>query len=313
MLGHVCILMATYNGEMHLQAQLDSIAAQDHSAWSLHIGDDHSTDTTRDIVARFAQVYPDHTITLIPGPQQGSAANFMSLVARGGWPAGAWLAFCDQDDVWMPDRLTHAQSVLAQFDPDRPSIYASRTVLTDAALKPLRLSRQHAHAPGFGNALVQNILAGNTLVLNPIATDILHKTAPSSLEGAGVPHHDWWVYLLMSGIGAHIINDDKPGLYYRQHEANLLGANMGLGKAFSRLAMIWDGHYSGWIDRNLTALNWTSNLLSAENQACLARFVTWRAGRDRDLSGRGLRQTGVWRQSTAGNIMMRIAAALHRM
>jgi glycosyltransferase involved in cell wall biosynthesis len=298
---------------MHLRAQLDSIAAQTHTAWSLHVSDDSSTDDTRDIVMQFSRDHPKHTITLTTGPGRGSAGNFMSLAAKGGWPPHAWLAFCDQDDVWMPDRLMHAQQVMDDVGPERPGVYASRTVLTDANLKPRQVSRLHARAPAFGNALVQNILAGNTLVLTPAAADIMHRTAPIALEGQGVPHHDWWVYLLMSGIGADIINDDAPGLYYRQHETNHLGANRGLGKAANRLAMIWNRHYADWLDRNIAALERVADQLTPQNKACLARFTNWRAGERRSPFGGGLHQTGVWRQSKLGNAMMRLSAAFDRL
>lgn len=307
---HITILMATLNGARHLSAQLESFVAQTHPAWGLHVADDGSTDATRGLVEAFARAHPQRRVLLRDGPRAGSAANFLTLLAAGGWPRGSWLAFSDQDDVWMPERLEHAVSSLSRES--GPAVYASRTLLTDAALHGARPSRRHPHAPAFGNALAQNIIAGNTIVLNPAAAELAQRTATAALS-AGVRHHDWWIYLLMSGAGAAIINDDRPGLYYRQHESNHLGANRGLGKAWSRFAMIWDRRYGSWLRANIAALETVSEELTPANRARLAQFRGWLEGPGRGRFGSGLARAGVWRQSPAGDLMLRLAAAAGRL
>lgn len=307
---HITILMATLNGARHLSAQLESFVAQTHADWGLHVADDGSVDATRSLVEAFAQAHPERRVLLRDGPRAGSAANFLSLLAAGGWPEGSWLAFSDQDDVWMPERLERAVSRLSQ-EPGFAA-YASRTLETDAALKVRKVSRRHPHAPAFGNALAQNILAGNTIVLNPAAAALAQRTAAAALA-AGVRHHDWWLYLLMSGAGAAIFNDDQPGLYYRQHEDNHLGANRGLGKARSRFAMIWDGRYGAWLRANIAALEAVSDELTPASRARLADFRRWLEGPGRGRFGGGLAHAGVWRQSPAGDLMLRLAAAAARL
>ncbi|MBC7286396.1 glycosyltransferase, partial [Hoeflea sp.] len=64
--AHVAILMATYDGEAHLPAQLASLAAQDHPNWSLVVSDDGSRDATRRILDDFAAA--GHRVTVLPGP-----------------------------------------------------------------------------------------------------------------------------------------------------------------------------------------------------------------------------------------------------
>lgn len=311
MSAHICILMGTWNGARHLQAQLESFLAQSHADWSLYISDDGSQDATRQIVEQFAARHPDHNVHLMDGPGQGSAANFLSLLAHADLPEGAWVALSDQDDVWFPDRLEHALGVLEAQDKGHPRAYASRTMLTDEALVPRRVSRHRPRPPTFGNALVQNVLAGNTLVLDPVAVAVLRRTASAALR-AGVPHHDWWIYLLMTGVGAQVVNDDRPGLYYRQHDRNLLGANRGGRKALGRFGMIWGGQYGGWIDRNLSALQQVAPELTGESRAMLEAFAAWKAGAGRGWCGGGLRRIGVQRQSVLGDVLLRIAAVFGR-
>lgn len=308
---HVCILMGTWNGAQHLSAQLESFLAQSHTDWSLYVSDDGSVDSTRQIIQQFSVDHPERNVHMLEGPGQGSAANFLSLLERADLPEGAWVALSDQDDVWFSDRLERAVGMLQEQDGGRPRGYASRTVLTDEALVSRRVSRYRPRQPVFGNALVQNVLAGNTLVLDPVAVSVLRRTAFAALE-AGVAHHDWWIYLMLTGVGGLVINDDEPSLYYRQHDHNLLGANRGGRQALGRFGMIWSGQYGDWIDRNLIALQRLSSELTEDNQQLLSRFSNWKTGLGRGCCGGGLRAMGVRRQSGLGDVMLRLAAVSGR-
>lgn len=314
-MAHIRILMATLNGARYLPDQLASIARQSHGDWSLRVGDDGSRDETRALVDRFARAHPDHDIRLLDSPGRGSAANFLSLAARP-LPEGCWLAFSDQDDIWMEDRLARAVGQLGQA-PDGPvpgagKVYASRTILTDAAGTPLTPSRRHRRPPVFANALVQNILAGNTLVADPAAARLLERTSPAALAGAGVAHHDWWIYQIATGAGARIVLDDRPGLYYRQHGHNAMAAHRGLRQHLSRLAMIRDGNYGGWIDRNLAALEAVADELTAENRELLEQFIRWGRAKTRPARRPALRRLGIHRQSRSGDLALALMARLGR-
>ena len=303
--------MGTLNGGAHLPGQLGSFVAQSHPRWSLHVSDDGSTDDTPDLLSAFRAAHPGRDIVLGQGPRQGSGANYLALLERGDWPEGAWVALSDQDDVWMEDRLERAIDTLAALGPG-PAIYASRTVITDGALRPLGLSRKHPQEPAFGNALTQNVLAGNTIVMNAAATALAQRTAAQA-RAVRVPHHDWWLYLLLSGAGARIVNDGRPGLYYRQHAGNLLGAPRGFGKALDRFAMIWDGRYGGWLQSNVAALCALEDELTEQNRQTLRAFSDWLSGPGRSFLGGGLRRSGVWRQTWAGTAMLRLAACARRL
>lgn len=107
----VAILLATYQGERFLAAQLDSIAAQSCRDWRLVVSDDGSTDTTREILRRFAAAHPDRDIELRDGPRQGATRNFLSLLDA--VAPGEAVAWCDQDDLWLPNRLARGLAALA--------------------------------------------------------------------------------------------------------------------------------------------------------------------------------------------------------
>lgn len=99
----VAILLATFQGARFLEAQLQSLAAQSYRNWRLVVSDDGSTDETLAILRRFARQVPAHEVTILAGPGLGATQNFLHLV--GSVRPGEALAFCDQDDVWLPDRL----------------------------------------------------------------------------------------------------------------------------------------------------------------------------------------------------------------
>jgi len=310
----VQILMGTRNGADFLPDQLQSFLDQTHADWDLWISDDRSTDATRDIVAGFAARHPAHQVRILDGPGRGSAANFLSLAAHPDLPAEP-LAFADQDDVWLPHKLSRALDCLADLsDPaqDRPAVYASRTFLTDAALNGRRPSTLRSGPPEFRNALVQNLLAGNTLVLDACAAQKLRATVPAALA-AGVPHHDWWISLAMTGMGAAILNDSEPGLLYRQHGRNAIGAHRGLAGALSRLVTIGRGGWSGWIDCNLAALRACRSLLTPGAREILDAFEALRgapSGLDRLAR---LRRIGIHRQDRSGNLLIAALALTGRL
>jgi len=310
MAAPIRILMCTCDGAAHLPAQLRSFLEQDHRDWALWVGDDASTDDTPAILAGFAAARPEREIRILPGPGAGSAQNFLALLHHPDLGDG-YTAFSDQDDVWLPDKLSRALAALQAGDPGRPAVYASRSFLTGPALENPRPSPLYRKPPGFGNALVQNILAGNTIVLNPAATRLLRAAGPAAVA-ADVPFHDWWVYLICAGAGARIVTDPRPSLYYRQHGANLMGSNRGLAGGLVRFRMITDRRFAGWLDRNMTALSANAGLLTAGNRARLEAFAALR-GRRGPAALAALRRLGLRRQTAPGDAMMHWLALTGRL
>lgn len=309
---HVRIVMATCNGARFLAAQLQSFVDQDHTNWSLVVGDDGSTDDTRAILADFAARHPQHRVDIVDGPGQGAAANFLTQVAQA-VRAGDWLAFSDQDDVWMPHKITRALHQMSQHThPDDIAMYAARTQLTNADLEPQRMSPRHIRPTGFRNALVQNILAGNTIVLNPKAAGLLARCVPAAVQ-ARVPFHDWWTYLLITAAGGRVVLDDDPVLFYRQHAGNMLGHNARLAGRASRAAMVLNLTYADWISANLTALTACDMRLSPEARYQLKAFQRARAAHSAKARLHGLRDAGVYRQSSFGDRMLALLAWSNRL
>jgi len=270
----VCVLLAMYNGVRDLEAQLQSLADQSHTAWDLIVSDDGSADAGPDIVRRFAQARAatGNRVDLVAGPCRGFVANFLGLLARVPEQYD-WLAISDQDDVWLPDRLARGLAALAPLPGSVPALYCSRSWITDEDLENRRLSRLPAQTPGFRNALVQNIAAGNTILLNPAASALARSVAGPAAEVPGLAAHDWWLYQLVTGVGGQVIFDPEPTLLYRQHGGNQIGANEGLRATLRRLVMLLGGRFSRWNTANIAALRQISAHLTSENRALLDGFA----------------------------------------
>ncbi len=302
----VIILLAVHNGARYLPAQLSSIAAQQGVNWTLIASDDASTDASRTILHAFAQNHPVGRVRIIAGPGRGAGANFRHLLAAV-TNHDAAIAFCDQDDVWLPGKLQRGVLALCTHHA-RPALYCSRTVICDETLTDHCLSPALRSPPGFRNALVQNIAAGNTQMLNPAAARLV---CAANAEAGPVVVHDWWVYQMITAAGGAVIFDDAPGLYYRQHGANVIGANVGPMAQLYRLGRVLRGDYARWNRQNIASLAASRHRFTRENARVFDAFSAGITGRfsERLL---GLARAGVYRQSYRSRITFWLAAMLGR-
>lgn len=78
----VLILMCTYNGQLFLEKQLDSISAQTCHDWHVAISDDGSQDQTLAIAKRYKLAWGEDRLSVWRGPGEGFARNFISSVCR---------------------------------------------------------------------------------------------------------------------------------------------------------------------------------------------------------------------------------------
>ncbi|WP_407181406.1 glycosyltransferase family 2 protein [Bradyrhizobium sp. STM 3562] len=302
----IVVLMATYNGAKHIEEQLQSLASQTHANWELIVSDDGSTDRTIQIVHQFSQAISQR-VTVIKGPQQGFWRNFLWLAKQVDQAEGALFAFCDQDDIWLPDKLERAAKWLSNVGQREPGLYFSRTELVDESGKQIGLSPLFRRSPTFQNALVQNIGGGNTMVANRPAMALLAET-PKSIK---LIAHDWWTYQLVTGAGGRAFYDPVPSLKYRQHRRNLIGSNRGVRARVKRTFAFASGRWKHWNDVNFRALCTVKDLLSPSARSTFDDFSLARRSR---LIRRLylLSRSGVYRQNASETAAMYLGAIFGR-
>lgn len=207
------VLLSTYNGERFISAQIDSVLAQRGVDVRLYIRDDGSSDGTRAIVSEYAARDPQ--ISVEYGLNKGVVGSFFTLLAAC-TATGDYFAFCDQDDVWKPDKLARAVVCCDTYTDQEPVLYASRVEYVTEQLSRLGFSPMPRRV-GFNNAMVENQLIGCTMVFNRHLRELVLARLPQYAT-----MHDAWLYLVASALGK-VIFDDFVSVAYRQHSGNVVG------------------------------------------------------------------------------------------
>lgn len=302
---HVVVLLALLNGGRFLWEQLMSLEAQTHRNWSLLVSDDGSTDDSLAIIERFACAHPHRAVEILVGPRRGFAQNFLHLL-RHAPDSAEYVAFCDQDDIWLPQKLSRAVAALGPRQ--GPGMAIGRRTLCDASGHPMGMSPRPARGASFGNALLQNIGPGNTMVLNRAAVE---RASSASQLAVDVIAHDWWCYQLLAASGAQVVFDDTPTILYRQHDQNHFGTSRAMRGRLRRLATILCGGFRGWTDANIAALSPMRADFSAENRKIFDTFVAARQARLFQRL-RLFRQSGAHRQGRLENAVVWAAVVFNR-
>jgi len=301
----VAILLCTYNGARFLGEQLDSIEAQTHQNWVVICSDDGSTDQTIEILLQYQAKWPSGKLTIRTGPQKGFCKNFQFLVSDDSISADFY-AFCDQDDVWLPEKLAKALDALKNISGKVPSVYGARTQSIDEHGAFLGLSPIFSLCPSFENALVQSIAGGNTMVFCRAAKQAIQIDTKYDIVS-----HDWWTYLVVTAIGGQFIYDPIPTTYYRQHKANIIGSKKGFFEKFARLRSLLSGKLQHWIESRNDALESIVQNLTEKNQQTFRQFCHYRRA---PLFSRvlGIKRLGIHRQHISENIGFYIAVLLKK-
>jgi len=300
----VLILMGTFNGERFIREQLDSIAAQTHKNWKLVISDDGSTDKTLDIAKQWAKEVGDEQVELREGPRQGFAQNFLSMACDPNLRADFY-AFCDQDDIWMKEKLsvavraaqTHETSISAsettQQTPPADSLflYCGRTAYVKESGSVYQYSCLFRRPPSLANAIVQCLAGGNTMLFNHALKNLLER-----IGVLPVASHDWWLYQVVTGALGRVHYDPNHYTLYRQSKNALVGENQSLGAQIKRLRAALTGTLKKNINQNINCWESAREYLNPTNRTLLENFKKTQSGGliERILN---IKSLGIYRQS----------------
>lgn len=215
----IYILLSLYNGAAYLPDQLESFLRQDLTSWRLLWRDDGSEDGSRALMRAFtAKCAAGQCMEVSASPNRIGVRRSYELLLRH-VPDNSFVAFADQDDVWLDDKLSRAVNALRLSR--KPALYCARQFIVDENLGHRRLSPRLP--PGeslhFAAALTQNLAVGHTILLNSAAIALIKKSvAPEDVL------LDWWSYLIVAMFDGDIMTDNRPASLYRQHRQNTVGA-----------------------------------------------------------------------------------------
>lgn len=300
----VQVLLSTYNGEKYIKEQLDSILAQKGVEVSILIRDDGSTDSTISIIDNYCASNSD--IKLIKGTNKGACQSFFELFkeADTGYD---YYALADQDDYWYDNKLIVACETLAKIDnkENKPLLYCCEADITDEHLNASRKVKEatdskptafSAKKPGFGNALIENIARGGSVIFNSTLLGMVRIEAPTDCY-----MHDWWLYLIATCFGK-VVYDNHAYYKYRQHKDNVLGASTSkLGIIKRRL--VQSKTNKGHVSRQAIAFGKLYEIPEKKRKQLdvIAGYRNSFKQRIRGLSGKYL-----YRQSKSDNLVFRL-------
>ena len=222
----IYVLLATFNGERFLQAQLESILAQDDRNWILLARDDGSSDRSRAILDEYAA--RDSRIVVVDDElgNLGPGRNFAHLGGMAKARGARYFAFCDQDDFWHRQKLSLLRTMAMDAEEQ-----AGATVPV-LAFSDLRIIDAHGsvRAASYGRyagtcfdpfgeyfwLIAQNAIPGCAMLGNRALLDFALPIPRAAI------HHDWWVALCAAATG-RLVRADRPLIDYRVHGRNVVG------------------------------------------------------------------------------------------
>lgn len=299
----VQVLLSTYNGTTYLRPLLESLLAQDYPEVEILIRDDGSSDRTLDLLQDYASSFSKITVT--SGANLGPARSFFQLLGRSS-SAADYLAFCDQDDVWLKDKVSRAVEFLRRGPQEIPALYCSRVAIVNENLQLIRYSDIPKKGLSFRNALVECLVWGCTIVINQAARQLLLREFPRD-----VCMHDGWIYLVVSAFGT-VLYDDESKILHRRHAGN---ASMIPLKGRDRLKVqalrfLRYGRAQLVVRQAEEFRRIYSSSVPVECRQVLERFLGCRKRfKDRLRYAAGC---DVYHQSTLGHLMLRVLIVLDR-
>ena len=207
----VIVLMSTYNGEKYIGEQIESLINQTYKNIEILIRDDGSKDRTVEIIKKFAT--ENKNIDLKEGKNIGFINSFFELLKMADNDAD-YFAYCDQDDVWMEDKIERAVNFMEKADNTKPVLYFSNSDYYDGNMNFLKTAEKNK-VYNFRNSLVECVTQGMTMVVNKKTKEIIAENRPQNCL-----YHDWWTYMICSGFG-EIIYDNKSLVKYRRHNKSV--------------------------------------------------------------------------------------------
>jgi len=217
------VAICTYNGELFLKKQIDSILSQTRSVDEIIVCDDRSTDATVDILNSYKEKYPNLFHIYINEKNLRSVKNFEKALSLCN---NEIIFLSDQDDIWVDNKV---EKYLSHFDKNPEiSVIASNGFgidEKDQILDVITIWDVISFIRKEGKKLDYfeiisfsgNVATGATMALKK---DFLQKTIPfpQVLEF----HHDEWIALIAASEGKFDFIDDKT-FYYRQHVNQQVG------------------------------------------------------------------------------------------
>ncbi len=214
------MLISAYNGKKYIEAQIDSILAQKDVQVHIYVRDDGSTDDT---VSFLESRYAETPLEVIRGENLGHGGSFYELVRLA--DTGDYWAFSDQDDVWLPEKLSAAASWMKEEEaktPGVPLLYHSAYECRNEDLSEVLYSYLPPQKEiRFAQAVTDSVFQGFSIVFNRSLRELFLKAKREEVSS-----HDWLMGMIALAYGKTYF-DSRIGAYHRRLMTSQSGMDMG--------------------------------------------------------------------------------------
>ncbi len=205
----ISVALAAYKGEKYIEAQIRSILPQLSHGDEIIVSDDRPGGMTEKIVKRIAA--EDSRVVWVEGKSKGVVSNFVNAIR---YCKGDKIFLCDQDDVWLPDKV---KRVMEAFD-EGYDLVLHNAYITDGELNITDYSffEKRGSKKGVLRNIFKNSYMGCCMAFD---RKLLKKIMPMPRS---IPMHDQWIGILAEIYGK-VKFLDLPLIYYRVHGGNVTG------------------------------------------------------------------------------------------
>lgn len=209
----VSVALCVHNGASYLREQIDSVLAQRDVAIEMIALDDASTDASMQLLRGYAA--RDPRIRCCGNPTNlGATASFERAMSMA---RGAFIAPCDQDDVWKPGKLARLLAAIGGAD----LAYCDSEYI-DATGAPSGRHISDNIDMLSGSEPLTFLFANSVSGHAALVTRELFEAARPFPAGA---YHDWWLALCAAGRGG-VVYVPEVHVGFRRHA----GASSTLGR-----------------------------------------------------------------------------------
>jgi len=200
----ISVCIASFNGAKYLKDQLDSIISQLPESSEILISDDGSKDKTIALINE----YSDPRITLYKNSFRNIVKNFEFLLTKA---KGDYIFLCDQDDIWLSDKISKVMSELSSND-----LVVHDAIIVDENLNEICDSfyKTRKSASGFLKNLYKNSYIGCCMAFR---REVLQNVLPFP---SNIPMHDSWIGCLLDFNNNKVKFIGDKLLLYRRHGHN---------------------------------------------------------------------------------------------
>ncbi len=211
----VNILLATYNGEKHLIKQLDSLMEQTYDNMDIYIRDDGSTDNTVALINKYIDEHKSSKrIILLPddGRNLRCPGSFYEIARK--CEDADYYGFCDQDDIWYPNKVQWAVERLEKENSSQMLVYYSACdyIYEDGTF--IRKSPDQNDSLTLKDVLYYTPGSGFTMMFNETAR---RKMILSCDPGEEL--HDRWILRGAACFGKAIYDSRSTAAHVRHEDA----------------------------------------------------------------------------------------------